>query len=107
AGRKGGFDAGRCREVLRKACDGMTLAGAKTFALELPSASGLSLEQVVSLFIEEGLPRLKADRLLVMGDARALAKAFAQSAGGVKGLQLDKEPLPAARSRGGSVLQAS
>ncbi len=93
AGKRSALDAARLSELLRKSCDAMALAGAKSFATELPATANLGDEQRAELFVREGAPRLKSERLLLLGDARALVKAFGQAAGSMKGLQVDKEPL--------------
>ncbi|MFN7131753.1 MAG: M17 family peptidase N-terminal domain-containing protein [Myxococcales bacterium] len=93
AGRKAALDAARFGALVRKACDAMGLAGAKNFATSLPPVTGLEEEARAALFLSEGAARLKAERLLLLGDGRALARAFQKAAANMKGLEVDKDPL--------------
>jgi small subunit ribosomal protein S19 len=78
----------------RRACEAMSRAGARAFATELPQAREPSQDaDLARLFLTEGVTRFGGERIVVMGDGRALVKAFQAAGGQMKGIEIDAEPL--------------
>lgn len=95
AGRKRGQPRDAFGKTLRAACEAMTKAGVKSFATFLPPLEGAGDADRAKAFLVEGAASFKGERIVLFGDARALCAAFHEAAGTMKGLELDKDPLPA------------
>ncbi len=95
AGRRGGFGKSGFEALCRKACQALSLAGTRSFAVELPQVEGMDEVARAKAFLAEGAPHFKGERIVLLGDSRALAKAFQQAGGDMKGLTIDKDPLGA------------
>lgn len=82
--------------LVKRTCEAMSLAGSRAFVTELPPVSGAGDEELAQAFISEGATRFKGERIVLLGDGKALARLFSQTAGRMKGLAVDREPLGAA-----------
>lgn len=80
-------------DLVRRACEAMTLAGALAFATELPSIGAADESERARIFLGQGAAQFKGDRIVLLGEARALARAFREAAAQMKGLTIDEEPL--------------
>ena len=92
AGPRSAFTAASFATVVRKAGEAMSLAGSKAFATEVPALGSDDVERARE-FLTHGATPFKGQRILLLGQGKALAKAFAAAGGSMKGLELDKDPL--------------
>ena len=93
AGKRSDLARGGFATIVRKACEAMTLAGSQAFAADLPQVHGLDEAERARVFVAEGLTRFKGERVILLGEGKALAKAFAHAGDQMKALEIDKEPL--------------
>ncbi|MGI5863367.1 MAG: M17 family peptidase N-terminal domain-containing protein [Myxococcales bacterium] len=96
AGQRRAFTVSVYSALVKRACEAMSLAGSRAFVTELPPVPGAGDEGIAQAFISEGATRFKGERIVLLGDGKALAKLFSQTAGRMKGLSVDSEPLGAA-----------
>ncbi|MBI5549276.1 MAG: peptidase M17 [Deltaproteobacteria bacterium] len=93
-GRRSGLTSGAFALAVRHGCQALTRAGVKEVALQLPPLDGVEELERARTFLAEGATSFKGSRMILFGDARALAKAFSEAARSMKGLEVDREPLP-------------
>ncbi|MGC4114355.1 MAG: M17 family peptidase N-terminal domain-containing protein [Myxococcales bacterium] len=79
---------------VKKACEALSMAGVKSFATFLPPVEGASDLDRARVFLAEGAASFKGERIVLFGEGRALCSTFHDAAGSMKGLALDKDPLP-------------
>jgi hypothetical protein len=95
AGRREALSREVFGDLVRRACEAMTLAGALAFASELPQIAAVDESERARIFLGQGAAYFKGDRIVLLGEARALVRAFREAAAHMKGLSIDDEPLPA------------
>lgn len=93
AGRKAELGRAGFAAAARRLGQALALAGARAFVTELPNVDGLEEPERVRVFLSEVAASFKAERIILFGDARALAKAFQQVAGQLPQVQLERQAV--------------
>lgn len=94
AGARQGHSAGAFALNARRAGQALSKAGVRSFAVALPPVEGADEVERAKIFLNEGAGAFKGERIVVFGEARALAKAFGEAGSTMKGLEIDRDPLP-------------
>ena len=93
SGKKKELNRGAFALVARRACQALSRAGVKAVAVFLPPVEGVDDVERARTFLAEGAASFKGERILLLGDGKALCKAFAEVASSMKGLELDRDPI--------------
>jgi hypothetical protein len=80
---------------VKRACEAMSRAGSRAFVTELPAVPGMDDPAWAQAFISEGAAHFAGERIVLLGDGKALARLFAQAGDRMKGLKVDGEPIGA------------
>ena len=92
-GRRDAFTRAAFINVVQPACDALRSAGCREVAFAVPQATDIDAEVWARVFLTQGLTRFRGERAVVVGEDPALARAFEEAHGRIKGVELEAPPI--------------